>query len=200
MKNQETLRRRNIAECLKNYPKEVILKDGSGDTLRPLTPGDEEALLDMFGRLSEEELWFLNHNVSRPGLIKEWIENLNPGRVVSVIALLEGRIIANAALMMKDYGAKSHIGKTRISVDPAFRGRRLGTWMLFDLVNLAISVGVKMVVMRLVQERDARVIEAAKRLDFREESVLKNYVIDREGNPYNLVLLRKDLTAEWGNT
>jgi len=35
---------RSLKEVMKDYPKEVILKDGNGVTLRPLKAGDEDAL------------------------------------------------------------------------------------------------------------------------------------------------------------
>jgi len=190
-------RHRSVAEMIKDYPKEVILKDGTGVTLRLLGPGDETALFDMFKRLSEDELWFLNHDVSDQKLIDEWIKKLDVSSVVSIVAELSGRVVANAALMMKDYGAKSHIGKIRITVDPSFRGGRLGTWMLLDLVNLAMAVGLRILVMRLVQDRDALVINGVRKLDFVEETVLKDYILDREGNSHNLVIMTKRLPTEW---
>jgi len=187
---------RDFSELLKDYPKEVILKDGTGVTLRPLKDGDENALFEMFRRLSVDDLWFLNHDVSDPGLIADWINNLDPNRVVSFVALLEGRIVGNAVLMMKRYGAKSHIGKVRISVDPGFRDRRLGTWMLLDLVNLSMAMGLQMLVMRLVQDRDASLINSVRKLDFIEEAVLKKYLMGGEGQAHNLVIMTKRLLLE----
>lgn len=184
---------RDVQEVLTDYPKEVILKDGTGLTLRPIRQGDEEALHAMFGRLPEEDLWFLNHDVSDPGMVGQWIGNLDAGRVLSIAAVLEGRIIANAVLMRKRFGAKSHIGKIRISVDPRFRDRGLGTWMLLDLINLAMSLGLRMLVMRLVRERDLQVIMGIKKLGFVEEAVLRNYVLDRAGRPQDLLIMTKRL-------
>jgi ribosomal protein S18 acetylase RimI-like enzyme len=195
--SEALLGKRSPRDVLRDYPKEVILSNGTGVTLRPLLPGDQKLLFEMFRRLTEEELWFLNHDVSDSTLIEEWIRNLNPNRVISVVALLEGKIIGNAALMLKSYGAKSHIGKVRISVDPAYRGIRLATWMLLDLINLAMAIGLQMLVMRLVQDRDISVINGVRKLDFTEAAVLKNYVLDREGNPHNLVILTKRLTTPW---
>jgi ribosomal protein S18 acetylase RimI-like enzyme len=186
----------DFSELLKDYPKEVILKDGTGVTLRPLKDGDENVLFEMFRRLSTDDLWFLNHDVSDPGLIADWINNLDTNRVISIVALLEGRIVGNAVLMMKRHGAKSHIGKVRISVDPGFRDRRLGTWMLLDLVNLSMAMGLQMLVMRLVQDRDASLINGVRKLGFIEESVLKNYLMGGEGQAHNLVIMTKRLPVE----
>lgn len=192
-------RHRTVESVLHDYPKEVILMDGTGATLRPLRAGDADALLDMFRQLPEDELWFLNHDVSDPTLVHRWIDHMDPKRVISIIALLEGRVIGNAALMMKTYGAKSHIGKIRIAVAPSFREIRLGTWMLLDLVNVGMALGLQMLAMRLVQDRDASVINGVKKLDFVEEAVLENYVLDREGNPRNLVIMTKRLAVDWGD-
>jgi ribosomal protein S18 acetylase RimI-like enzyme len=186
----------DFSELLKDYPKEVILKDGTGVTLRPLKDGDENVLFEMFRRLSTDDLWFLNHDVSDPGLIADWINNLDTNRVISIVALLEGRIVGNAVLMMKRHGAKSHIGKVRISVDPGFRDRRLGTWMLLDLVNLSMAMGLQMLVMRLVQDRDASLINGVRKLGFIEEAVLKNYLMGGEGQAHNLVIMTKRLPVE----
>lgn len=188
---------KSLEDVTKDYPKEVILKDGTGVTLRPLKRGDENALYKMFERFSKDELWFLNHDVSDPRLFDEWVQNPDSNRVVSIVALLEGRIISNAALMVKQYGAKSHIGKVRVAVDPSFREKRLGTWMLLDLVNLAMAVGLKMVVMRLVREKDASIMNAVRKLDFTEQAVLEDYVLDRAGNPCDLVIMTKRLPVEW---
>ncbi len=192
-------RQRTLASVLRDYPKEVILKNGTGVTLRPLRDGDQKALFEMFQRFPKEELWFLNHDVNRPELIDGWIQNLGNRRVVSVVALLEGRIIANAVLMRKDYGAKRHIGKVRIAVDPAMREKRLGTWMLLDLINLAVAIGLRILVMRLIEDRDMAVIQGVKKLLFVEQAVLRDHVLDMEDNPHNLVILTKRLQTHWAD-
>lgn len=182
---------------LKGYPHEIILKDGTGVTLRTLQKGDEEALAGMFRHFSADELWFLNDDVTRPAVIQNWIRHLDPSRIVSIVACLEGRIIGNAALMRKRFGAKSHIGKIRIMVDPAFRERRLGTWMLLDLINLGISMGLGALVIRLVPDRDMAVIDGVRKLDFQKKAVLKDYVLDRTGQAHDLVVMIKHLPSRW---
>ena len=190
-------RQRTLANVLKDYPKEVILKDGTGITLRSLADGDQDGLYRMFHRFPKDELWFLNHDVNDRALIDQWIVNLNSRRVVSIVALLEGRVIANAVLMMKEYGAKKHIGKIRIAVAPDMREKRLGTWMLLDLINLGVAIGLRILVMRLIEDRDNDVIQGVKKLDFVERAILKDYVLDMEENPHNLVLLTKRLHTRW---
>jgi ribosomal protein S18 acetylase RimI-like enzyme len=182
---------------LEDYPKEVILKDGTGVTLRPLREGDEDLLFRMFSRLSEDDKWFLDHNVADFGLIENWVKNMDPDRAHSILAVLGGQIIAHATLLRKYYGAKSHIGNIRISVDPSFRGKHLATWMLLDLINLAMAMGLETLIMQLVEDRDAALIRSVRKLEFFEKAVLKDYAKDREGNPHNLVIMGKRLHRLW---
>jgi hypothetical protein len=121
-------------------------------------------------------------------------------KLISIVAVLEGRIIAHATLIRKYYGANSHIGKIRISVDPSFRERHLGTWILLDLNNLAISLKLEILIMRLVEGWDSYVMKGVKRLDFHEEAVLKNYLKDRAGNPHNLIIMVKHLQGAWASS
>jgi len=180
-------------DLFREYPKEVILNDGTGVTLRQLRDGDGACLHDMFARFSSDDIWFLNHDVSDPEKTASWIRHLDPSRVVSIVALLEGRIIANAALMRKRFGAKSHIGKVRIAVEPGFREKRLATWMLLELINLGMHMGLRTLVMRLASDRDQSIIRAVTRLGFEQGSLLRGYLRDRYGVPQDLVLMTKDL-------
>ena len=188
---------RTLVNVLKDYPKEVILKDGTGVTLRPLMDGDQDALFRLFHQFPKEELWFLDHDVNDRALMDRWVLNPEDKRVVSIVALLERSVIANAALVMKDHGAKKHMGRIRIAVDPAMREKRLGTWMLLDLINLAVAIGLRILVMELIEDRDTAVIRGAKKLDFMEEAVLENHVLDMEENPHNLLILTKRLQTCW---
>ena len=178
---------------LEDYPKEVILKDGTGVTLRPLREGDEDLLFRMFNSLSEDDRWFLDHDVADFGLIEDWVNNMDPDKAHSIVAVLGGQIIAHATLLRKYYGAKSHIGNIRISVDPSFREKHLATWMLLDLINLAMGMGLETLVMQLVEDRGSSLIRSVKKLEFFEKAVLKDYAKDRGGNPHNLVIMAKRL-------
>lgn len=186
-----------MLEMAEDYPKEVILKDGTGVTLRPLMAGDEILLGRMFKRLTEDDRWFLDHDVADFGLIENWVNKRDQQKVSSIIAVLEGEIIAFASLIRKYYGSKSHIGQIRMSVDPSFREKLLGTWILLDLVNMAMATDLETLVMQLVQERDSALIKSVEKLDFSEKVVLKDYIKDREGNPHNLVIMTKRLYRGW---
>jgi len=64
-------------------------------------------------------------------------------------------------------------------------------------MNLAISVGLEILVMELIEDRDVAAIRGAKRLDFFQESLLRDYVKDRQGNYHSLVIMVKRLYLGW---
>jgi hypothetical protein len=151
----------------------------------------------MFSRLSEDDRWFLDHDVGDFQLIEGWVNNVVFDKVISIVAVLEGQIIAHATLIRKYPGAKSHTGRIRISVDPSFREKHLATWMLLDLINLAMAMGLETLIMQMVEDRDSSLIKSVKKLDFSEEAVLKDYVKDRDGTLCNLVVMVKRLHRLW---
>ena len=183
----------------KDYPKEIILKDGTGLTFRPLRSGDEIPLFEMFKELSDDDRWFTDDDVSDFRVIERWVKRMDPEKATTIVAVLEGRIIACARLIINDEGALRHIGRVRVFVVPAFREKNLGTWILFDLMNLAMSVGLEILVMEVVEDRDVVGIRGAKRLDFSQEALLKHYVRDSLGHYHNLVIMVKRLYLGWKN-
>jgi GNAT superfamily N-acetyltransferase len=197
MVKQNSPHSQNLEEMLKAYPKEVILTDGTGVTLRPLGAGDEAALSAMFQRFPPQELWFLNHDVRDDRVIRSWVRHSNLHRVISIAAALEGRIVANAVLLRTSRGARRHMGEVRVFVDPAFRGKRLATWMLLDLINLGISMGLQMLVMGLIQDSDAPIINSVRKLGFSEAAVLEGHLLDQQNKCHNLVIMRKGLALHW---
>lgn len=126
------------ASPLAEYPKTVVLKDGLHLVLRPLTPADAEGLR----ALGDD---------GGPGLC--------------VIAL-EGERVAAALRLVPELGRGAH--HVSLSMDPEYRGRRLGTWMLLDAVHLAAGLGIEELLARAASD-DTEYLAALRRLDFVEE-------------------------------
>jgi len=183
----------------KQYPKEVILKDGTGVTLRLTREDDEQKILEMFQRFSEEDCWFLDEDVTDRKLINSRIKEINRDRFKSIVAQIEDRIIALGLLKREQHGSQSHIGTIIICVDPQFRENRLGTWILLDLINLAMETGLEKLTMSLVRDRDALVIRGIKSLDFFEEARFREHVKDMDGQTHDLVVMTKRLFPKWGD-
>ncbi len=181
---------------LEEYPKEIILKDSTQVTLRPMERSDEGKLLTFFERISEEDRWYLRDDVSDPQTIHRWVEELNYKRVIPILALTEDRIIGDATLHRRRYGSSHHVGKIRIVIDPDYRMKRLGTWMVLDLIQLATGTGLEKVVAEVAQE-EAAAIQALRRLDFVCEGRIPELHKDPKGDLYDLLIMVKNLHPRW---
>jgi hypothetical protein len=180
-----------------DYPKEVILRDGTGVSLRPLQRGDASLLVEMFNRFSDEDRWFIEGNVTHLGWTENWLKQIDRDKMLSIVAILEEEIIACGTLTRRLYRPEHHVGKVRVSVVPLFREKNLATWMLLDLINMSMAAEIGTILMPLVEDRDASLIRSIMKLGFSKEAVLKDYVKDRAGISHNLALMVKRLHRSW---
>lgn len=181
------------------YPKEIVLKDGGEAVIRPLEQADEPALNRFFKEIPGADRWYMRYDVLDPTVIHKWIEGIDSGTVFSIIALHEERIVAHASLHMRGYGSTQHVGRLRIMVLPEFRRKRLGTWMLLDLIQLAMDKGLCDLRSDFVDGIEDTAIDAAQKLDFFEKARLKDYVKDSQGNRHDMIIMMKRLHKDWGD-
>jgi L-amino acid N-acyltransferase YncA len=81
------------------------------------------------------------------------------------------------------------MGEVRVTVDPALRGRGLGTALLHELVACASQVGLETLVFELIEEVQDEAIAAARRAGFLVAARLANHVKDRQGKPHDLLIM-----------
>jgi GNAT superfamily N-acetyltransferase len=181
------------------YPKEVVLKDGQEAFIRLLAAEDEEKLRAFYERIPEEDRWYMRYDVLDPAVIRKWFDAIDTGTVHSIVALFGEKIIAHASLHLRGYGSTRHVGRLRIMVLPEFRRKRLGTWMLLDLIQLAMDKGLRDLRSDFVVGIEDTAIDAARKLDFFEKARLAEYVKDPQGNRHDLLVMMKRIHKDWGD-
>ena len=84
-----------------DYPKEIMIKDGTTLTLRPVVAQDEEALNKFFFEIPEEERWYRRQKLTDPEVLHKWIETLDYKRIIPLVAVNQdtGYIVANLTLL-----------------------------------------------------------------------------------------------------
>jgi RimJ/RimL family protein N-acetyltransferase len=189
------------SNMLEGYPKEIMSKDGTPILLRPLALEDEQHLSEFFARIPEDERWFLRDNVADPAVMNVWIKNVDYDRILPLVAVRQedNTIVANVRLHRRPSECLHHIAHLRIMVDPAYRQQRLGTWMLLDTIRLAMSVGIEKLVAEFIAGVEDAAMNAAHKLDFFEEAVLKDYVKDSQGRYRDLIIMVKTLHRDWSD-
>jgi len=181
------------------YPKEVVLKGGEEAVIRPLDKGDEPLLRQFYREIPEEDRWFMRYDVMDPKVIRKWISGIDGGHVFSIIATVGNQMAGHASLHMRGFGSTGHVGRFRIMVAVDFRHKRLGTWLLLDLVQLSMDKGLRELRADFVAGVEDAAIEAARKFDFFQRAVLKNYVKDLKGRRHDLIIMTKRLHKDWSD-
>lgn len=181
---------------LDEYPKEIVLKDGTLVTLRPVERGDADRLVAFFQRLSAHDRWYLRHDVSDATIVRTWAENVNYERVIPIIALSNGEIIGDATLHRHHHGSRRHVGEIRLVIDPGARERRLGTWMMLDLIQLATRLGLEKLIAQIASSEIAA-LRALRQLDFVREAIIPELHKDASGTSHDMIILVKNLAPAW---
>ncbi len=181
---------------LKEYPKEVLLKDGFTCTLRPMVNDDLEALYRFFTSLPEEDLRYLRDDPTDRRLVERWCREINYHKVLPILAEHEGRILANATLHRQIFGWEKHVGEIRITIATKVRKLGLGSRLVEELANLARTAGLDKLSARVIaSQTDA--IKVFEKNGFSQVAKLKNFVKDVHEDRYqDIAILVKDLSQE----
>src|SRR5579859_4458215 len=136
-------RNQNVDNILESYPKTVTIKGSLETTLRPLESSDEKAFHEFFLRVPETERVLFKHRVTEPQVIRDWCQRIDYGKILPLLAIADGRIVADASLHQQLGGWKRHIGRISIVVHPDYRGRGLARALVRELIDIARDAGLE---------------------------------------------------------
>jgi ribosomal protein S18 acetylase RimI-like enzyme len=180
---------------LQHFPKTVKLKDGKKATLRPLRTADQKDFHELFQGIPERERMFIKHRVQDKKVIRDWCKNLDYGRNLPVVGLLNGKIVGVATLHQQLGGWKRHIGRVSVLVHPTFRGRGLARALISEILDIARRAGLEKVEAEFIGEQEAAVKMFAM-LGFRRFLLLEDYVKDMQAISHDYVLMGLDLKTD----
>jgi L-amino acid N-acyltransferase YncA len=184
--------RQTLEVLINDYPKETTLEDGTLVTLRPLLKEDEQALLEYFQKLPAEDRLCLKEDVTDPKVIENWIYNLDYDNVLPLIALHNGRIVGDATLHFSPIGWTRHLGEVRLTTDPHYRVKGLGTKLVQNIIAIAAALGLEQLSAEIPPVLD-KAFYLFEKLGFEKVAVLEGFVRDLEGQESDLVLMVKYL-------
>lgn len=181
------------------YPKEVVLKEGGEACLRLLERDDMEPLCHFYREFPESDRWYMRYDPLDPEAVGKWFDDLDRGDTYAIIALMDDRIIGHISLRCWEYGCIKHVGRIHIMILPQFRHRRLGTWLLLDVIQLAMDKKIECLRADFVTGIEDAAVEAATRLDFFKAARLPHYVKDPDGNFHDMQIMIKQLHKHWSD-
>jgi RimJ/RimL family protein N-acetyltransferase len=175
------------------YPKEATLRDGRRVVIRPLTGGDFDKLHGFFQALPEEDRLFLRNDVTDPEVIGRWVENLDFGHVIPLVAVEGDKIVGDGTLHLPMHGWSRHVGHIRLVTARTHRQTGLGTLIARELVALAEERNLEKMEAHVVDD-DIGSVTMFERLGFKKAATLENMIKDRSGNHRNMAIMVSDVS------
>lgn len=180
---------------LQKFPKVVTLKDGKKATLRQLRRDDEKDFHKLFLGIPEPERMFIKHRVTNFEVIRDWCRNIDYGRNLPLVALIGGKIIADATLHQQLGGWRRHIGRVSVLVHPEFRGRGLARALVGEIIDIARSAGLERVEAEFIGEQETA-IKMFAMLGFSQLLRLEDYVKDMQAISHDYILMGLELKTD----
>jgi RimJ/RimL family protein N-acetyltransferase len=181
---------------LEGFPRTIHLRDGLTLSVRPTGEGDEAVLLDFYRELPQEDRLFLKDDVTTESWAERFIRRIGRGEATSLIAELDGKVLAEATLYRATHGWSTHVGELRVAVARAYRRKGLATALAGLLVRLATDQGVDKFIVEVVENQVAA-LRTFEKLGFHKEAVLRDHVKDRSGMRRDLLILANDVSHIW---
>jgi GNAT superfamily N-acetyltransferase len=180
---------------LQKFPKVVTLKDGTKVTLRPLRRDDEKDFHKLFLGIPEPERMFIKHRVIDLEVIRDWCRNIDYGRNLPLVALINGKIIGDATLHQQLGGWKRHVGRVSVLVHPDFRGRGLARALVGEVIDIARSASLEKVEAEFIGEQETA-IKMFAMLGFSQLLRLEDYVKDMQAITHDYILMGLELKTD----
>jgi len=180
---------------LQKYPKTIALKDGKNAVLRPLKSDDEKDFHLLFQGIPEHERMFIKHRVQDLKVIHDWCRNIDYGRNLPLMGLIDKKIAGAATLHQQLGGWKRHIGRVSVLVHPAFRGRGLARALIAEILQIARQAGLERVEAEFIGEQEAAMKMFAL-LGFSRLLQLEDYVKDMQAIAHDYILMGLDLRTD----
>ena len=177
---------------LATYRKETQLKDGTKVLLRPMVKEDGDALYNFFQAVPLEDARYLRDDVSSSLLVEKWARNLDYDKTLPLLAVKDGKIIADATINRRRTGWKCHLGTVRIFVHKDYRNAGLGRLMIQELTDIAYKLGIEKLLVE-IPDVEVSAIKAFTAAGFTRVASIPNMVKDRDAMPLDIAVLMKDV-------
>lgn len=172
------------------------LKDGTGLSIRSLTHDDLDKLMTFYRSLPYEDRKYLRIDVTNRSSVENRIKSAECGQAFRIIALVEEKVAAIGVLeLAADDWRKNH-GELRVVVSRKFQRKGLGMIMIRELYLLAVQHKVEKVVAKMMRPQLAA-RKIFRKLGFREELFLPDYVRDQDKQDQDLVIMICDTKDLW---
>jgi L-amino acid N-acyltransferase YncA len=137
-------------------------------------------------------LLFLRRDITRPEVIDFWLDGIERGRIVSVLAERNGAVEGYGTVDRGELSWSPHVAELRVMVSGAMRGKGLGQVLTQEAFAIAMGLRIEKMVAQMTADQKGA-IAVFEAMGFRPEALLRDQVKDREGNKHDLVIMAHDV-------
>ena len=172
------------------------MKDGTEVTVRLLGPQDIDRLMEFFASLPEDDRKYLKFDVMDRKAVTKRLRRVDSGDDIRIVAVHGGVIVASGALELSGDAWSKHQGEIRVIIAHPFQKRGLGTVMIRELYFIAVQNQIQTIVARMMRPQ-VGAQKIFRRLGFREESMMPDFVKDLQGSSQDLIVMTCDVRELW---
>lgn len=176
--------------------KKETLKDGTKILIRELHINDLDKLMKFYSALPPEDQKYLRIDVTDKKVVEQRIELSKTGNVFRLVALFKDEIIADGALELSREEWRKHQGELRVIVARPFQQKGLGMILVREMYFLAVEKKVEQVIVKMMRPQIAAQ-RIFRKLGFREELLIPDYVQDRAGERQDLIIMTCNIKDLW---
>jgi L-amino acid N-acyltransferase YncA len=170
-----------------DFPMRFALK-GREVVFRPLDAEDREPLVRFARSLPDDDLLFLQRDITQLAEVDRWIADAAEGNVVTILAWENGSVAGYATCDRGRVRWMRHVAELRVVVAPGARGAGIGQLLLELVFEMALDSGVMKVVASMTPEQ-TRAQQLFHRLGFEDEVVLREHAMGANGQTHDLLVL-----------
>ena len=169
------------------YPRHAATEAGEIE-FRLMSRSDEAAVLAFAQKLPTHDLLFLPRNISQPKVLSAWINEIERGDIVSILAMKAGTVVGCGTLVRDPHSWSPHVGEIRMVVSLEVRGQGVGRMLSQETFALALGEGLEKLSVQMTVDQQAA-IALFESLGFKAEALLRDHVRDIDGKKHDIVVL-----------
>jgi L-amino acid N-acyltransferase YncA len=173
-------------EIQRSYPLQFSLR-GRTIVVCPFDAPLREAMLQFARNLPDNDLLFLDRDITQPPVVDHWIREVASGNLVTIVASHGEAIVGYATIDRGTASWTRHVVELRVVVAESLRGIGVGRLLLELVFEKALQLGITKLVARMTPDQSgAR--KLFQGLGFAQEAVLRDNALDAHGITHDLLV------------
>ncbi len=173
------------------YPRRADF-DELAVTVRAMASDDAARITEFAGNLPTHDRLYLQKDITQTEVVEGWLDDLAAGRMAAVMALDGDRMIGYAMVIPSEEAWSRHVAEIRVAVLPETRGKGFGRFLTQEAFAMALACEVEKMVARMTPDQQGG-IAAFEGLGFRPEGLLRDHIIDQNGDRHDLLMMGHDV-------